>query len=1134
MLLTTATALLFFVVQNYSPSGAATTCWDEPQSGGEGNISCAESRPFLIFGHGKAIFRMDIDGKNSRRLVARVGTSIQLDFHFKERSVYWADRHSGVIYKASAGTRRQKVFSSDKHISGLAVDWLWNRVYWTSEEKGRVKRVDTNGKNESTILRHLTRPTSVVIDANKSFLFWLSGGLSPSVQRSDMNGQKRVILKKTAGELTALSIDREDQRLFWVQVDLQGQGSIVSSDYSGHALHIAGHPPRSHSLALSIFQDKLYYTDGQSKAIRQVNKYFGGEPQEVNAKRLAKSPVGIRVVHSSKQPAADSPTLRGCNERSGNCVDVCSGLAETGVCRCSNGFALNKRGTHCEDVNECAHWNHGCSLGCENVPGSYFCTCPPGYALLPDKKSCREIIPCEGNTSQCGTGCLDTDEGVVCICPEGSVLTEDGQSCTGCSSADRGGCSQACTSLTPDRWQCSCLPGYQLHRDGKRCVAAGESRPPPYLLVANLLGIQRVNPDGTGDQTVVEEPGGATVAVDYDPVHKQVYFASAAQRRIERADMDGGARVLLVSEDLVSPGGLTVDWIHGRIYWTDESLSTVDCCHLDGLNRETIVSTGLERPADIAVHPTAKKLFWTDTGARPVVESASLEGKDRSIVANTDLVFPTGLTIDFTEDRLIWCDERRAVVETSALDGSDRRVLLENQVGRPFDLAVFEDRLWVSDRERQQLKSYHKRSGKELQRIHGNLVQPTRIVVVQPLAKPGADVCLHQNGGCSQLCQSTPGSARCSCLPRYVLSDDEKSCLPAVTSNESTLIADREIPPEVTESNWDARPTVFTEKMVSDQTECHSLGCDANAKCRTVAGVPVCLCLDGYVGDGQVCVDTDECHGQDHDCDKNADCQNTEGTYVCRCRSGYHGDGWTCQALPNLWVPTRSPSDTNSTLLNRNSVERCPSSHESYCLYQGVCYYYPEVDSYACNCLSGYMGERCQFNDLEWWELQQSEQQKRRTMVIAAAMVVFLFLLTIIAFLTFCYRARRLHKQPSSDNMSETSVTEDNMCAVIATSVHQLVSENGMETRMVPGSPKRRGAGIAEQCGHHRITPHQTTTHNVLSQGHNPFSERGATSELRLGYRCSMVRAAALETTLSNDLHTSQSSSFTACSSFKP
>lgn len=68
------------------------------------------SQPFLIFGHGKAIHRMDLDGKNQRRLVAGVGSSILLDFHFREERVYWADKHTGVIYKASVkGVHRQVI-----------------------------------------------------------------------------------------------------------------------------------------------------------------------------------------------------------------------------------------------------------------------------------------------------------------------------------------------------------------------------------------------------------------------------------------------------------------------------------------------------------------------------------------------------------------------------------------------------------------------------------------------------------------------------------------------------------------------------------------------------------------------------------------------------------------------------------------------------------------------------------------------------------------------------------------------------------------------------------------------------------------------------------------------------------------
>lgn len=60
----------------------------------------------------------------------------------------------------------QKLYSSDKHISGLAVDWIWNSVYWTSGEKGKIKRMDINGENETTLLRHLTQPSSITVDPN--------------------------------------------------------------------------------------------------------------------------------------------------------------------------------------------------------------------------------------------------------------------------------------------------------------------------------------------------------------------------------------------------------------------------------------------------------------------------------------------------------------------------------------------------------------------------------------------------------------------------------------------------------------------------------------------------------------------------------------------------------------------------------------------------------------------------------------------------------------------------------------------------------------------------------------------------------------------------------------------------------
>lgn len=65
---------------------------------------------------------------------------------------------------------------------------------------------------------------------------------------------------------------------------------------------------RSNSLGLSVFLDHIYYTDIESRAIKQVNKYIGGQPLDVNMKQMAKPPGDIKVVHLLNQPMADSLT----------------------------------------------------------------------------------------------------------------------------------------------------------------------------------------------------------------------------------------------------------------------------------------------------------------------------------------------------------------------------------------------------------------------------------------------------------------------------------------------------------------------------------------------------------------------------------------------------------------------------------------------------------------------------------------------------------------------------------------------------------------------------------------------------------------------------------------------------------
>ncbi|XP_013401722.2 uromodulin-like, partial [Lingula anatina] len=84
--------------------------------------------------------------------------------------------------------------------------------------------------------------------------------------------------------------------------------------------------------------------------------------------------------------------------------------------------------------------------------------------------------------------------------------------------------------------------------------------------------------------------------------------------------------------------------------------------------------------------------------------------------------------------------------------------------------------------------------------------------------------------------------------------------------------------------------------ICEDIDECTSYidSCDVNANCTNTVGNFTCTCHPGYTGDGHTCADINECLVDNGGCDTQASCTNTMGNFSCSCNYGYTGDGFTC------------------------------------------------------------------------------------------------------------------------------------------------------------------------------------------------------------------------------------------------
>ncbi|MEQ2247182.1 hypothetical protein ILYODFUR_006648 [Ilyodon furcidens] len=261
----------------------------------------------LVFSSSKGIHVKHLINTEYKVLVPHLPGPGPVAVLASNRTVYWAQRGRGSIYRTSAAENPKEavlVLKVQGLVSGLAVDWIHQLLYWTSVEAGSINAALLDGSLQRQLITGLDRPSAVAVDPLQGFLFWAQCGNTPKIERANQDGHDRMALVTALiRQPVALSLDMPRRLLYWFD---QGMRSISRINVEGQHRKIVvesnGYLDRMFGLA--VFEGFLYWGDEATHSICRANKHNGRNLQVLMSNITLSG--DMVIVHSVLQPKGAS------------------------------------------------------------------------------------------------------------------------------------------------------------------------------------------------------------------------------------------------------------------------------------------------------------------------------------------------------------------------------------------------------------------------------------------------------------------------------------------------------------------------------------------------------------------------------------------------------------------------------------------------------------------------------------------------------------------------------------------------------------------------------------------------------------------------------------------------------------
>ncbi|KPU79994.1 uncharacterized protein Dana_GF18235, isoform B [Drosophila ananassae] len=317
----------------------------------------SEGHASLLLTRRHDIRKIALDRPEMTSIVNSTKSSTALDFVFRTGMIFWSDVTTKSIYKSPIDEGNEKTLVV-KHSSvtsdGLAVDWIYNHVYYTDTHKCTIELTNFEGSMGKVLVEDsVDIPRSIALDPIDGWMYWSDWGASPRIERAGMDGSHRTaIITYDVKWPNGITLDLVLKRIYWVD----GKLNIISSanfDGSQRRQVLYSSEYLRHPFSITTFEDHVYWTDWDKQAVFKANKFTGQDVQAVTATHMLEHPMVVHVYHPYRQPDG----VNHCQSVNGHCSHLCLPAPRINErsprisCACPTGLKLMSDGLMCvEDL----------------------------------------------------------------------------------------------------------------------------------------------------------------------------------------------------------------------------------------------------------------------------------------------------------------------------------------------------------------------------------------------------------------------------------------------------------------------------------------------------------------------------------------------------------------------------------------------------------------------------------------------------------------------------------------------------------------------------------------------------------------------------------------------------------------